>query len=240
MANKWRKYSYSAQKNYLRKIRILLLWIFVFFVLYILLTSFVFSSRTVETGAMEPSCKAGDRFIFSSFTIHHLFREKTQAGLPFQRGQIVLVDRSAGKQRNIINLVFDAALRFCTLQKMSLFPREDTIFLKRVIALPGDTVTIRSYAARIKPAGERYEYTESELALRDYIPGIPQVSVLWDESLPFSASMKTVILKDNECFVLSDDRSNTNDSRTWGPVPVSSITGRALVRYWPFTRIGFQ
>lgn len=240
MANRWRKYSYVAQKDYLRKIRVIFFWIFIFFVVYTLLSNFAFSNRTLESGAMEPGSTAGDRFIFSNYTLHHIIRENYGSDLPFRRGQIVLVDRSAGKQHNIVKLVFDSVLRFCTLEKFSLFPREDTVFLKRVIALPGDTVTIMSFAARVKPAGGNYEYTESELATRDYIPGIPQVPVLWDDSIPFSASMEAITLKDDECFVLSDNRSNTNDSRTWGPVPVSSITGRALVRYWPFTRIGFQ
>jgi len=50
--------------------------------------------------------------------------------------------------------------------------------------------------------------------------------------------MERRVLGEDECFVLSDDRSNTNDSRTWGPIPVSSVTGRALLRYWPLTRAG--
>jgi signal peptidase I len=143
-----------------------------------------------------------------------------------------------GEKKGVVNTVLDGVVRFCTLQRISLFPKEDTIFVKRVIALPGDTVSLNNFVVRVKPAGENYEYTESELSDRDYVPGIPQVSLLWDESIPFSSSMEPVTLKADECFVLSDDRSNTNDSRSWGPVPASSIAGRALVRYWPLTRIG--
>jgi signal peptidase I len=241
MANRWRQYSYVAQKSYVRKIRIGLFWVFIFFVLYTLITGLLFSNRVLENNAMEPGCKAGDRFIFSNYVLTHMFRDKASSNLPFRRGQIVLVDRTAmsGEKKGIVNTVLDSLVRFCTLQRISLFPKEDTIFIKRVIALPGDTVSLNNFVVHVKPAGENYEYTESELSDRDYVPEIPQVSLLWDESIPFSSSMEPVTLKAEECFVLSDDRGNTNDSRTWGPVPASSITGRVLVRYWPPTRIGF-
>jgi signal peptidase I len=133
----------------------------------------------------------------------------------------------------------DAVVRFITLQRVSLFNREDTVFVKRIIGLPGDTISMDNFVMRVKPAGQDYEFSEFELSSEeDYVPDLPQISLLWDDSIPFSASMESIILKDDECFVLSDDRSNTNDSRTWGPVPADSITARALVRYWPVTRIG--
>jgi signal peptidase I len=149
---------------------------------------------------------------------------------------VVLVDRSAG--RPPLRTVIDSLVRFFTFQRYSLFPKEDTFFVKRVLGLPGDTITMNNYVIRIKPADENYVYTEFELAEGDYTPELPQISLQWDESIPFSGSMDTITLGKEECFVLSDDRSVTNDSRTWGPVPADSITGRALIRYWPLTRLG--
>lgn len=235
MANRWRHYSYVAQKSYLRRIRAALSWVLVFFVLYSLVTGLFLSNHVLENRTMEPGCRAGDRLIFSNYTLTHLLTRGSNP--PFKRGQIVLVDRS-GEKRGLIKTLLDALLRFFTLQRMTLFPRENSVFIKRVIALPGDTVSINRFSVRVKPAGEQYEYMESELADRDYVPGIPQVSMLWDNSLPFASSTEARTLAEGECFLLSDDRSNTNDSRTWGPVPVRAVTGRALVRYWPPTRIG--
>jgi signal peptidase I len=95
-----------------------------------------------------------------------------------------------------------------------------------------------NFVLRIKPRDESYSFTEFELSEHPYNVTIPQVPALWDESLPFSGNMERIVLGEDECFVLSDDRSNTNDSRTWGPIPVSLIAGKALFRYWPLNRLG--
>jgi signal peptidase I len=95
-----------------------------------------------------------------------------------------------------------------------------------------------NFVIRVKPAGSSYGLTEFELADRPYDVTIPQIPALWDESLPFSGYMDRIVLGEDECFVLSDDRSNTNDSRTWGAIPLDFIAGKVLFRYWPVTRLG--
>ncbi|MDR2210678.1 MAG: signal peptidase I [Spirochaetaceae bacterium] len=239
MANRWRQYSYVAQKSYLRRVRIILSWVFGFFVIYTFVSALFVSNRVLENNTMTPGLLAGDRFIFSSFTLQHLFRDRASGNLPFHRGQVVLIDRAALSDRPALRIVLDALLRFISFQRLSLFPKEDTLFLKRVVGLPGDTISMDNFVVRVQPAGETYTMTEFELSAGDYVPDLPQVPPQWDESIPFSGSMETITLKAEECFVLSDNRGVTNDSRTWGPVPANSIIGRALIRYWPPTRLGY-
>jgi len=236
MAKRWRQYSYADQQNHLRLVRIIFVWLFSFIVVYTLITSLLVSNRVLENNTMKPEFLAGDRCVFLSFTVHHLFRDKIEGSLPFQRGQVVLVDRSIGTGQPFLRTIFDSLVRFFSFQRYSLFPKDDVLFIKRVIGLPGDTVSMNNYVVRVTPAGQQYEFTEFELTNMDYTPELPQISPLWDESLPFSGFMESKVLGKEECFVLSDDRSVTNDSRTWGPVPAASITGRVLVRYWPLTR----
>jgi signal peptidase I len=233
MPRRWN--SYQEQRNYFRRVRTIIIWIFGFFVFYSLFTGLLFSNRSMESASMEPEIKAGDRFIFSNYTLGRLFK---RGNLPFKRGQVVLVDRSAGEKKSAVKIVLDAAVRFCTLQRVSLFSREDTIFIKRIVGLPGDTVAITNFVAKIKPAGENSFDDESALSSDDYTLKLPEVSGIWDDAIPFSASMESVVLKAGECFVLSDDRSNTADSRTWGPIQATAIVGRALLRYWPVTQFG--
>ena len=237
MAKRWRQYSFADQQNYFRKIRIVLIWVLAFFIIHTLVSGLLVSNRVVHNTTMRPGILPGERFVFFSFAAQHLFRDRNEGALPFERGQIVLVNRNTEK-KPVIRTVLDYFVRFFSLQRYSLFPKEDNLYVKRVLGLPGDTISMNNYVLRVKPAGDVYEFTEFELTKLDYTPELPQLSQLWDETIPFSGFMDSMVLGREECFVLSDDRSVTNDSRTWGPVPADAIVARALVRYWPVTRFG--
>ena len=237
MFDKWRKYSYAAQKTQRHRIRWILLWILGFFIVYTTLTSLLFSVRVLENDTMQPGLQKGDRFIFSSYRIYK-YIPGPDISTVLRRGNIVLVDKSLGSKQSFLNQAMDGLLRFFTAQRISLNRTEDNLFVKRLIGLPGDEISMTNFIIRVRPRGERYSFTEFELWDRPYESIIPSVPALWDETLPFSGNMETVILGEDEVFVLSDDRGNTNDSRTWGPLPVSLIGGKALVRFWPVNRAG--
>jgi signal peptidase I len=240
MFKKWLKYSYAAQKDQRHQARWIVVWLAAFFIVYTLLTSFLFSMRVLKNETMQPGFHSGDRLILSSNKLYSLFSTQDWTGkeFPFRRGSVVLVDMSLAENRSLINRVSDTLTRFFTFQQVRLYNREERFYIKRVIGLPGDEISMTNYVLRIKPAGEPYSFTEFELVEKPYNVTIPQVPALWDESLPFSGTMERRVLKDTECFVLSDDRSNTNESRSFGPVPAALIEGRVLFRYWPFTRLG--
>jgi signal peptidase I len=240
MFNKWRKYSYTAQKSQWLFIRWILIWIVSFFLLYTLLTVFFFSIQVLENETMQPGLHRGDRMIFSSFGLNRLILQgvSKNRSLPFRRGHIVLVDMALKEKKNFFILTLDTLVRFFTAQQISIVDRKEQFFIKRVIALPGDRISMTQFVLRVNPNDETYSYTEFELSDLPYDITIPQVPALWDESIPFSGNMKPIVLGDDECFVLSDDRSNTNDSRTWGSIPTALITGRVLFRYWPLNRLG--
>ena len=235
-----RRFSYSDQKSSRHRQGWIILGVVVFFLLYTSFTSLIFSMRAVNNNTMAPNLRSGDRLVFSSYAIYSLIPALSleKGTLPFHRGDIVLVDKSGTGKPGFFRYVLDWAVRFFTAQRLSLTERNEFIFVKRVIGLPGDEITMTNYVIRVKAKGSEYSLTEFEVSDKDYTTDIPQMPALWDSSLPFSGTMDTIVLGAGECFVLSDDRSNTNDSRTWGPVPVKNIAGKALFRYWPFTRMG--
>ncbi len=49
--------------------------------------------------------------------------------------------------------------------------------------------------------------------------------------------MDQFTLKENEYFVLADNRLESSDSRLWGSVTSASFKGRALLIYFPFSKI---
>ena len=235
-----RRFSYADHKNQRSRWRWVVLAILIFAFLNIALTSLFFSMRVIESDTMASNLRAGERLIFSSYNFYYLVPglDLEKGPLPFRRGNIVLLDMFRREKPGILMEIMDGALRFFTAQRLSVLEQKEHMFVKRIIGLHGDEITMTNYVIRVKVKGSAYSLTEFEVSEQDYTPDLPQVPALWDSSLPFSGNMDTIILGENECFVLSDDRSNTNDSRTWGPVPIKNVIGKAFFRYWPFTRLG--
>jgi signal peptidase I len=107
------------------------------------------------------------------------------------------------------------------------YPRNpQEYFIKRLIGLPGEEVQIRD--------GDVFVYNDEHkdgLKLEEsYLP--PQVKT-------YGFSEEKIELGDNEYFVLGDNRNSSKDSRSFGPVDRSYITGRVLLRGWPFDRVKF-
>lgn len=93
--------------------------------------------------------------------------------------------------------------------------------IKRVIGLPGDTVEIK----------DGQVYINGELLQEKYLP---------EEVMTVSRNPQfdKVTLAENEYYCLGDNRNNSNDSRSFGPIPADHILGKLLVRFYPFDRIG--
>ena len=109
-------------------------------------------------------------------------------------------------------------------------PASETLMIKRVIGLPGDTIEIQQGHVIINGSEVAPPY---DTAPRwRVIVGGDEVNApsRFGESHSFYGP---VTLADNSYFVLGDNRDNSNDSRAYGPVPRDLIKGRVWVRYWP-------
>ncbi len=95
-------------------------------------------------------------------------------------------------------------------------------FIKRVIGLPNETVVIKNNEVWIKQTTE--EENKLEKLEEPYLQG-PQ---FWADA--------RASLSDGEYFVMGDNRMVSHDSRAWGALPESLITGRAFVRLFPPAR----
>lgn len=95
-------------------------------------------------------------------------------------------------------------------------------FIKRIIGLPSETVNINNGSVSIVSG----EFPGGILLSEPYIV------------FPKNGEVISATLSDNEYYVLGDNRANSSDSRVWGTLPGEYITGRALVRLFPLTRIG--
>ncbi|MDR2481902.1 MAG: signal peptidase I [Spirochaetaceae bacterium] len=242
MFKNWKKFSYADKKSHIKRAKIFALKaVFIIFV-YILFTQVFFIMTVMGNSSMQPSINSGDRFVFSTFSFWKLSSVRSsQKSFPFKYGDIVMVNLENKKENFLVKTV-DKLFRFFTVGKIGFPGKKDRIFIKRIIGLPGDEISMTNYVMMVRPSGNSHTVTEYELSGKQFYKiNLPQdIPASWDKSIPFSGNMSKITLNEGECFVLSDDRSNTNDSRTWGPLSVYTITGKALLRYWPPNKIGIQ
>ncbi len=176
-----------------------------FTIIFVLIfTSFVAQATQVPTESMKPTIMVGDHFFLDKLAFGANYPDFMRSYLPrrsLERGDIV-------------------AFRSPT--------QGDIPFVKRLIALPGDTVEIRdkNVLVNAEQLDEPYKihvdysiyradpWTPSELQARDnYGP---------------------VTLPENSYFVMGDNRDNSNDSRYWGFIRRGDIMGKPLFIYWSY------
>ncbi|MBW3613679.1 MAG: signal peptidase I [Chloroflexi bacterium] len=106
-------------------------------------------------------------------------------------------------------------------------------FIKRIVGLPGDTVTLENGRVFItQPNGnpvrieEAYVATGTDGTAVPTLPRDPQgMTTTWE-------------IPDGSYFVMGDNRGSSQDSRAFGPIGEDLILGRAWLRYFPLDRVG--
>jgi signal peptidase I len=97
----------------------------------------------------------------------------------------------------------------------------DKPYIKRVIGLPGETVAIRDGAVFVD--GARLDE-----------PYLGATATRW----PGRGDDYELVVPEGHIFVMGDNRNNSTDSRSFGPVDEGAIIGRAWIAYWPADLFG--
>lgn len=166
--------------------------------------TFLFQAFQVPTASMEKNILVGDHLIVNKFIF-----------APHREGLLARILPYRKVRRGDI-LVF----------KFPEDPRRD--FIKRTVALPGETVEIRDKAVYIEGGRldePRVEHSDDRVWPDD--PALPDSYRRRDQSRPFTVPPESY-------FALGDNRDNSYDSRFWGPVPGVNLKGRAMFVYWSF------
>lgn len=98
-------------------------------------------------------------------------------------------------------------------------------FIKRIIGLPGDKVELKDGVVYVNGTAldEPYIFKDS---------GVPQTTE------PAAGGASEWLVPDGDLLVMGDHRQDSADSRSFGPIPISHVIGRAWLRYWPFDTFG--
>ncbi len=164
--------------------------------------TFLFQAFAVPSSSMEKNVLTGDRLLVNKF----LFA--TQSGGPLGR----LLPARPIRRGDVVIFKFPED------------PRRD--FIKRVVALPGESLEIRDKRAFVDglPLEEPYAFHADDSVW----PDDPSIA----ENRRRRDQLPSTRIPAGAYFVMGDNRDDSNDSRFWGPVPKSNVMGRALFVYW--------
>jgi len=216
------------------------------FLIYVVVSRFFMATFRVESVSMEPAVSPGDRVIVSYLAYgprvpfsHSRFPRLT---LP-ERGDLVMVQPPFSSDEPAFMRILQPVVSFLTLQKATLRRdlyggRVNNFMLKRIIGMPGDTIRLSNYMVWIRPRGATDFVMEDQIVPVRYTTLSALGAKGWDASLPFSGNQDAVTLEDGEYFVMGDNRPDSSDSRSWGPVSLERIIGKVIYRYWPPRSIG--
>jgi signal peptidase I len=101
-------------------------------------------------------------------------------------------------------------------------PGEKSFYIKRLIGLPGERVTIKDNVIQI------YNQQNPNGVVLDETKYLPESAKSYDDV--------DTTLESEEYFVMGDNRVSSLDSRRFGPVHADDIIGRTWLRGWPFDR----
>lgn len=176
-------------------------------VVAVVLKTFLIQAFYIPSGSMEDTLLVNDRVMVNKMA--YRFGE-------LQRGDVIVFDDPTGDSRPEES--FPVAVRRNVGEAIGLTV-PDIEFIKRVIALPGETLDFEENEVRINGQVLFEPYVKVDLAGRSHCPDV-----------------EALVIPAGEVFVMGDNRNNSQDSRCFGTVPIDTIVGKAFVIMWPADR----
>jgi signal peptidase I len=167
----------------------------------------------IPSGSMEPTLQVGQRVLVNRLA-HRL------GGAP-KVGDVVVFQPPAGATAMVCAdpHAGGGTPRACDRAGTG---HHAEVFIKRVVAVGGDTISIRN----------GHVIRNGRLAKEPFI-------------LPCGGGdaggcdfPQTIKVPRGEIFLMGDNRGQSDDSRYWGPLPVSRVIGEAFATYWPPSQVG--
>jgi signal peptidase I len=174
-------------------------------VVAVVIKTFLVQAFWIPSSSMEDTLQVNDRVL--------VYKLAYRLG-DVDRGHVIVFDDPRGPGNGDESLIGAAVRNVAEAVGLST-PRSE--FIKRVIALPGETVEVVDNTV--------------------FVDG-----VALDESYLKAGSVTTefeaTTVPDGELFVMGDNRNASQDSRFFGTIPEDTVVGRAFVIIWPFSRWG--
>ena len=188
--------------------------IVVAFILALFIRTFIVQAFKIPTGSMEKNLLIGDHLLVNKLMYSPsagAWEDALMAKKKVQRGDVVVFK----------------------------FPEEPARdFIKRVVALPGESVAVRGKGVYIdgKLLEESYTFFEGG-PYSEPVKSTSKLPERLEEAEPGDGQSRNygpVTVPRDSIFVLGDNRDNSRDSRFWNFLPLDQVKGRALLVYWSY------
>ena len=197
-----------------------------------ILRIFVIQAFRIPTGSMKDTLLIGDFLLVNKF----IYGVRTPDRIPLLNIKIPYFRLPSFKKAERGNII------------VFKYPLDDKLdYIKRCVALPGQTVEIRKGVLYIngKPEGK------SEFIKREYDSGeghhINYTKITMENGKKYTIrhyeerdrendNFGPVKVPKDHYFMMGDNRDNSADSRVWGFLPKDNIVGEALIIYWSWDK----
>jgi len=198
---------------------------------------FFIQAFKIPSASMENTLLVGD----------HLFVNKFTYGFRIPLTQVRFLEFNKIARGDIIVFLFPAKDKD---QINCGGPQYGRDYVKRVIALPGETVQVKDgmlyvngekvpdHGYEVYSADQRYTF-ESKEKQADYQKEWEDRDLEHFYGILVRDQFGPVTVPPNTYFAMGDNRDQSCDSRFWGPVPRENIKGKVWFIHWPLSRIGF-
>lgn len=171
-------------------------------IIALFIRSFVIQAFKIPSGSMLETLQIGDQILVNKF----IYGVK----IPYTKGKVIVPLKDPAKGDIVVF-------------KYPEDPKMD--FIKRVVAIAGDTVEIidkKLYVNDRLVTDEPYaEYKDNRM---------------FPKQISTRDNLAKVKVPESKLFVLGDNRDNSHDSRFWGFVDLGAVRGKAMIIYWSWKK----